>query len=67
MNEVLKICGQEVVWLIHIFVYSTCHLVLNHFLFNCVYYFGTGCKEFERFAITYFGHCSREAEAHQCT
>ncbi|GJN17363.1 hypothetical protein PR202_gb04422 [Eleusine coracana subsp. coracana] len=35
MNEVLKICGQEVV---------------------C-------CKELERFAITYFGNCSREVES----
>jgi hypothetical protein len=31
MNEVLKICGQEVVWLIHIFIYSPFHVMWRRF------------------------------------
>jgi hypothetical protein len=62
MNEILRICGQEMVCFIHL-------LLSFIFPFNAAAFsrqlnllFGVGGTELERFAITYFGYCIRKAE-----
>jgi hypothetical protein len=66
MNEILKICGQEVVTHLPVPFNPSSHLMLE-LLLQLSLLSLLGWKEPKRFAITYFGHCSREVETDYCT
>jgi len=67
MNEILRICGQEVVCFIRLFHSFIFPFNAAAFSLQLNLLFGVGWKELERFAITYFGHCIRKAETVYCT
>jgi hypothetical protein len=67
MNEILRICGQEMVCFIHLLLSFIFPFNVASFSRQLNLLFGVGGTELERFAITYFGHCIRKVETVYCT